>query len=759
MTNETNKKLPLNSLLKRGYTTISEKVSNSQLSKSEFATLLNNLSYYGYTLNQNIANFILNEADRDDVISWFSNLEESLKEITKEDQNISEHIVYKNFPQEVIDMSEEEYWINQIFIYLDLFNYEDFEKQDRKELEENILSLKVLSRAPENIETIISKDLVNFKSLWSFEQKEEAEILKLQENFKLTDFGFKENGIFLYAKDFLEGDLKNIVIEDASDVLKLVYKVTELKDSEKEFCNFSRPERRFLLNILENSKHLEEDIALNKKSWKKLLTLLHPHEYNYNRVSKAFFKLCKNKIKGFNSLFNKLIEDKNEEIFDLLKTRAGVFSNSLYQLYTVFGNEAFFEFENVIHNVDTKKLLKIKSYFLNFNNKNKGVIFSGKNNNLVFCDYQFLKNNTSLEKNKETSKSDILFSELKSKKSVNLADFKDNSDFELNPYKEYSPKNIFNKEHTFKHLKINKEKVNKEDLIEIINIIDEELQNRALNITNDQFIDLDEKLKNVKFKNNLNENIPFGAGTSFNIPKKANFIRTASFWLITDNDSVWIDNSLNFFDSNFKPLDVCCWNRHKNNYSVFSGDPVVKHDRPAAAQLIDVDIKKAIENNVRYITMSALSFNSLPFTDFKEAFMSVQYCKEPQSGKPYETKRVDYQFDFAKSKNLDKLFVLFDLKERKMTFIDQSLKMSVRSAIYNSDLLSKYLSYELDNIKNSPSLYDLFETIKTKDKKDNNVKFLYSDSNVRLNKNEKHFVFRKQNDKNQVDFYNIDSFI
>lgn len=49
--------------------------------------------------------------------SWWQELEPELQAITADDRNIGDFVVYKNFPQEVLEKSEAEYWGAQIFMY------------------------------------------------------------------------------------------------------------------------------------------------------------------------------------------------------------------------------------------------------------------------------------------------------------------------------------------------------------------------------------------------------------------------------------------------------------------------------------------------------------------------------------------------------------------------------------------------------------------------------------------------------------------
>lgn len=114
------------------------------------------------------------------------------------------------------------------------------------------------------------------------------------------------------------------------------------------------------------------------------------------------------------------------------------------------------------------------------------------------------------------------------------------------------------------------------------------------------------------------------------------------------------------------------------------------------------------------------------------------------------------KFDLSDNKNYNNVCVIFDLLKRKMIFVDYLLPLNLSSAKRNELVLSNFLKFEFDNIVNSYSIYDLLSVIHdTKSE----TKAVYSDDGINLNPKLKHFVFKKINDNNQVNVYQIEDFL
>jgi hypothetical protein len=84
----------------------------SKASLPVLATILNNISYYGYALSEQSYQKLSQSSDPE-ITKWWQIIEPVFGKITGDDRNMADFVVYKNFPQEVLAMSEAEYWFKR----------------------------------------------------------------------------------------------------------------------------------------------------------------------------------------------------------------------------------------------------------------------------------------------------------------------------------------------------------------------------------------------------------------------------------------------------------------------------------------------------------------------------------------------------------------------------------------------------------------------------------------------------------------------
>ena len=81
------------------------RAGHSPLARPVLATIAANLTHYGYALTKEGLE-LLAAAASVDVDDWWLKVEDALMVLTGEDKNVAEHVVYKNFPAEVLSMDE-----------------------------------------------------------------------------------------------------------------------------------------------------------------------------------------------------------------------------------------------------------------------------------------------------------------------------------------------------------------------------------------------------------------------------------------------------------------------------------------------------------------------------------------------------------------------------------------------------------------------------------------------------------------------------
>lgn len=665
---------------------------------TDLVTVLSSFAYYGYTPSMaGIA--YLATLNRKELVSFWKSMKKALGSITGEKFKVGKHVLYKNFPKEVLDMTHSEYWLRQIFVYLGApYSLVAQEEQERDDID-NELRLKVLS--PVSTLSSAFNKLVEQKTRWTTVE-EEIFISLLQEHhaqynedtvdfLDLSSYGFKENGLkvfHLFYKEnindevslnesinkkslsddqlsslkeleevFTGGDSKGanksvieaFEIKEATDVLRLSLLISEqdIRFSVAKFSNFPRNVRRALLSKLEESSNLMADVSERPHFFKKLFQKLHPGDFNnkYPNVKKAYHLIYNDNTYSYNARLENLIQDMDLEALNVASERPGVLLRRLHELYGIFGKDVIPFIAQNIENYDNQQLVKIRKYLETINDRSM----------LMF-----------------------------------------------------PPKGNWGRAKIYPNEKV---KFKKEDLLSLQTIINNKIAERLTHELGGG-VNLDDKMSQVKIPTNDQEVGSYGRGTEFDIPDDIKFIRTSSYWDISQGS--FVDNTWNFTDENFNSLGVCCWNINKaisgnEVMSVFSGD-AVNQKTGQAAQLVDVYLDKLEEAGVRYAFWSILSYNNIPFSKFDDLHAGLQFGKNPTKGKLFEPSRITMSFEL-KGEAKTKFLAYIDVKKRKLVFMDANLKASISSGGSNQNMIAEVMPAYFEYMESLPSYYDLLSVI------------------------------------------------
>ena len=658
-------------LIQNGFLPTWTTQSNSNTKNVQsIGTVLSNFAYYGYVPSKEILNQLINSS-KNQIEEFWNDIKPALKKITGDDRKVGKHVVYKNFPKEVLDMSESQYWFNQICMYWGLPNHLfTQEKENRKPMKE-IPSLKVLHLEKNDTLTNIYNDLTKLPNKWNDNQNIWANWLfdnyHSNTNLDVSSFGFKENAISLAKKSFIN-NFDKININSATDVLRLAAALSEQDVSLRtnvKFKKFNRQERKKLLSILDNQSNLEDDFGRRPEEFKRLLKQLHPGDYKFQNVIDGYNKLYKNDIQSFNSKVESLLIQKNEQVLNLLETKPGDLLRRFHHLYETFQSKSIDSFALVANQMTTQQLVKFEKYINTINNRQNLFI---------------------------------------------------------------PPKGNWSKAKIFP---VNKEKIQPIHLEQLNNIIHTELSNRLNKLFPDGVF-LEDKTNEIKLQTNDQKLSSYGRGTQFDIPDNINFIRTASYWEEKQKGNVWFDNGWNFFDSNWQPLATICWNNINMKGAAFSGDPTnSKNADGKATQLIDLYLNTLEKQGIRYAVWNVLAFSGIKFSDAKDVFAGLQWGEDAQKGKLFEPSRTQLAFAL-KDDSLSKYVAYIDIKKRKLVYIDANLKADNSSAKSNDTSLSTQMPAYLEYIQSLPSVYDLFKHAK---QNPNGIPILYSDDKYEIKAN------------------------
>lgn len=697
-------------LLTHGFFPTLERDSKAPASLEEVGTVISNLASLGYAPNIELMRQ-LRVASSDALAKVWPDAQRALKVITGANRKMEKFVVYKNFPKEVLEKTAAEYWIAQIFMYIgapnDWFTQED---AARPKLDER-LTLKVLQPASDSAINDIYASLVNQPSSWTTDQSEQVKFLALNrpsQAYDLSDFGFKDNGIALIAhamSALVRGG--SVVMSDATDVLRLAVAMSGATLQEKfKLRAFSRPERRFLVNLLEHSKHLEDDFAARPEAFKLLLMRLHPGEFKASRVSSAYDRLYRGELTTFDAAVERLLSVGDEEALELLSSRPGQFVRRLRKCYSVYGVGALAAFDAVAEKLTVLQLLRLRGYF-NALNATKVRSFQPKG---AWNKLQLKNNDLSIANDDLTSLNESIDRALTAKLKVALP-----------------------------------------------NGVDVDSSVDAIKLhSNGQ--ELAPYGRGTKFQ--IPSDVQFIRTASFWQAKSPSGY--GNIWF--DNgwnffDASWKDlGACCWTDVAFDGS-----RRHRYNQSfedaaaVFSGDPTNSKDlQGKACQMIDLYPQKLRELGVRYAVWSILCYSNIPFAKADDSLGTLQWGTDATAGKLYEPARAQMVFPLT-GNGLTKQLAIVDLADNTLMYLDTNLPSTVRSAASNGLTLEKYMPAVMARIDAIPSVGDLFRCA-PKSTKGKALKVRFSDEGVKL-EGQTAYIFKPVNTNNKFVPFDLTSLL
>lgn len=671
--------------------------------QQQLATILGNITYYGFMLSESTY-AKLAQADANLLGEWWGPLERALKVITGDDKKMDSFVVYKNFPEEVLNMTEAEYWIKQILMYWGFPNEYFVEEVKERETAIEKLPVKVLQLADGNSLSNIFKSLLRSSVRWTDRQWETVEDLVEESGpVDISVISFKENMVRLVV--LLKERGYKAMVKTATDVLRLAVGLSDgdisLRTNSK-LRRFTRSERRFLLSLLNGCRNIEEDVARRRGQFKRLFFELHPGDYKerFGNVVAVYDKLYRGtKIKTFNSEIEHLLAEENPDALDLLKTRPGEFLRRLRIAVSAYGQDAVKAFGEVLDKLTVYQLLKIGRHVLTANDRMFRV-FPPKGNwtklqvDLVGADHEW---------------------------DIDLA-------------------------------------------LQLYEMIVAEVRRRVIKVVPEvrtvaNVADWAMDLEKVKLQGNDSDLTPYGRGTVFDIPENITFLRSASYWKTGGGhwNNIWYDNGWNFFDNNWKSLGACCWTDvdFRSHAAIFSGDPTNSKDlKGRACQMIDLYLDKLKDRGVRYAVWNILCYSHKSFDDAEEVHAALQWGEEPQKNKLFEPSRSVFSFP-VRGANMTKYIAYVDVWERKLVYLDANLYGTVNSAARNQETLQEKMPAFVEYLNSLPSMFDLFRGVPMSDE---GIPVFYEDSEQVIQEGQA-FVFLPRNKNNKFDQLDINTLL
>ena len=686
---------------------------NETLSIEELATLIKKFEGYGYIFSKELAIDISKE-ERNVIIDKLKSVIKVIEDF-KSDKNYI--VFYKNFPDEVINMSEVDLYINQILHYWIGYlpsNNENIIKEDIepsklvKARELNLIDDEMIEKLFIDLlssNVTLSEQylddvcvLANTKSIKELENY--MEYIQMKETLTtVSSYILKKEGVLI-------GNFKT-----ATDILRLIAKISgdELNNKHIHFAYFSRTELSQLMTKLENLQNPIPDIKRYSKPWHTFFKL-YAKKINFNKYPKVrkavdmlfgdiFYMTERGKI---NEQINRLSTMSEEDLDNLVKEFTIFYGDYIREILSLLNKakdnqyeKLLLGLENCVTKVNTRILFQLYDRIINLKAKDKTIprLVNSKGK------WRRLKESISL--------SDELLNRV-------LQIVEDGIKTQLKE---------------------------KETLGKVF--IDEDYKNIMLTTS--------EKDSNVSLR-------PMTRGSRIKFNPNAEVLRFFVAWKNLDEKTlkelntayskldektlkeltpmysrVDVDLSALTFNENLEFNDVVAYYNQKKSGFAFSGD--ITNAPEGALEYIDVlDLERLKKKGNRYILMQIRSYNGYTFEEINSVYAGVMELTsiEAKEKKNMYSTAITEGFQIVSSERTTNT-ILVDLKKFEYIWLDMNMD-SYKLDIFQNALNYEEIPYLNDMLryfsrKQYITMYDLLKLnadvrgVLTKDKKEADVIF------------------------------------
>ena len=686
---------------------------NETLSIEELATLIKKFEGYGYIFSKELA-IAISKEERNVIIDKLKAVIKVIEDF-KSDKNYT--VFYKNFPDEVINMSEVDLYINQILHYWIGYlpsNNENIIKEDVepsklvKARELNLIDDEMIEKLFIDLlssNVTLSEQylddvcvLTNNKSIKELEKY--MEYIQMKETLTVvSSYILKKEGVLI-------GNFKT-----TTDILRLIAKISgdELNNKHIHFAYFSRTELSQLMTKLENLQNPMPDIKRYSKPWHTFFKLyakkinFHKYPKVRNAVDMLFGDISYMTERGkINEKIKRLPIMSEEELDNFVKEYIVFYGDYVREILSLLNkaNENQYEklligLENCVTKVNTRILFQLYDRIINLKAKDKTVprLVNSKGK------WRRLKESISL--------SDELLNRV-------LQIVEDGIKTQLKE---------------------------KENLGKVF--IDEDYKNIMLTTS--------EKDSNVSLR-------PMTRGSRIKFNPNAEVLRFFVAWKNLDEKTlkelntayskldektlkeltpmysrVDVDLSALTFNENLEFNDVVAYYNQKKSGFAFSGD--ITNAPEGALEYIDVfDLERLKKKGNRYILMQIRSYNGYTFEEINSVYAGVMELTsiEAKEKKNMYSTAITEGFQIVSSERTTNT-ILVDLKNYEYIWLDMNMD-SYKLDIFQNALNYEEIPYLNDMLryfsrKQYITMYDLLKLnadvrgVLTKDKKEADVIF------------------------------------
>ena len=626
---------------------------NKTLSIEELATLIKKFEGYGYIFSKELA-IAISKEERNTIIDKLKSVIEVIEDF-KSDKNYT--VFYKNFPDEVINMSEVDLYINQILHYWIGYLPSNSENVIKEDVEPSkLVKARELNLIDDEMIEKLFIDLLSSNVTLSEQYLDDVcvltnnksikELEKYMEYIQMKETLTTVSSYILKKEGVLIGNFKT-----ATDILRLIAKISgdELNNKHIHFAYFSRTELSQLMTKLENLQNPMPDIKRYSKPWHTFFKL-YAKKINFNKYPKVrkvadmlFGDISYMTERGkINEKIKRLPIMSEEELDNFVKEYIVFYGDYVREILSLLNKakenqyeKLLLGLENCVTKVNTRILFQLYDRIINLKAKDKTIprLVNSKGK------WRRLRESISL--------SDELLNRV-------LQIVEDGIKTQLKE---------------------------KENLGKVY--IDEDYKNIMLTTS--------EKDSNVSLR-------PMTRGSRIKFNPDAEVLRFFVAWKNLDEKimkefkvkygRVDIDLSALSFDKDFKFKRVVAYYNQKEMGFAFSGDIT---DAPQGAlEYIDIyDLEKQKKNGTRYILMQIRSYNGYTFKEINSVYAGVMELtsNEAKEKKNMYSTAITQGFQIM-SPQITTNTILVDLVKFEYVWLDMNM------ANYKVDTFQNSLAYE-----------------------------------------------------------------
>ena len=364
---------------------------NETLSIEELATLIKKFEGYGYIFSKELA-IAISKEERNVIIDKLKAVIKVIEDF-KSDKNYT--VFYKNFPDEVINMSEIDLYINQILHYW--IGY--LPSNSENIIKENVEPSKLVKARELNLidDEMIEKlfiDLLSSNVTLSEQYLDDVcvltnnksikELEKYMEYIQMKETLTTVSSYILKKEGVLIGNFKT-----ATDILRLIAKISDVEFNNKHihFAYFSRTDLSQLMTKLENLQNPMPDIKRYSKPWHTFFKL-YAKKINFNKYPKVrkvadmlFGDISYMTERGkINEKIKRLPIMSEEELDNFVKEYIVFYGDYVREILSLLNKakenqyeKLLLGLENCVDKVNTRVLFQLYDRIINLKAKDKTV--------------------------------------------------------------------------------------------------------------------------------------------------------------------------------------------------------------------------------------------------------------------------------------------------------------------------------------------------------------------------------------------------